>query len=131
MTGTAFDPTGAYVHLDQEGGARAITVTPTFWQELGAGEHMTGGRLVAAFHTAEDMSHWEVHPNGDELLLAQSGVIDVILDEPGGPRTITLAAGAAFIVPKGIWHRLEVREPGLLVFITAGEGTEHRPLSSG
>ena len=51
---------------------------------------------------------------------------DVILDLPDGYRRIALVNCRVGIVPKGIWHRFEVREPGMLVFITAGNGTQHR-----
>ena len=127
MTDDAFDPTTTFLHLSPDGGARRIPVTPTFWQELAAGKHPTDGRLVTASHVSEGVAHWEMHPKGDELLLVQTGAVEVILDEPEGPRAVVLTAGSAFVVPKGVWHRFKVHEPGLVVFVTAGEGTQHRP----
>ena len=44
--------------------------------------------------------------------------------------TLTLelrAPGQFALVPKGTWHTAKVHETSRAVFITAGEGTEHRP----
>jgi len=51
-----------------------------------------------------------------------------VLDDGGHETTVRLTAGRAVIVPRGIWHRFEVHEPGELIAITAGEGTETRPV---
>ena len=45
-----------------------------------------------------------------------------------GERRVALASGQACLVPRGVWHRVVVREPGRLLFVTYGEGTQHRPL---
>jgi len=42
--------------------------------------------------------------------------------------SFALKAGEAFVVPRGRWHRLNVIEAGEVVFMTPGEGTEHKPL---
>ena len=76
----------------------------------------------------------ELHPDGDELLFVISGGVDVILEEGGDEhnagveRVEAVRAGQAFVVPKGVWHRVEVREPSRLVHITPGPGGGHRPL---
>ena len=38
-----------------------------------------------------------------------------------------LPPGEFAVVPKGIWHTADVIEPGEALFVTAGEGTSHRP----
>ena len=53
-----------------------------------------------------------------------------ILEELHGERVVELRAGEACIVPQGVWHRLLVHETGDLLFLTPGEGTAHRPISS-
>ena len=53
-----------------------------------------------------------------------------ILEELHGERVVELRAGEACIVPQGVWHRLLVHESGDLLFLTPGEGTAHRPISS-
>jgi mannose-6-phosphate isomerase-like protein (cupin superfamily) len=108
--------------------AVAIPVTESFWPELMAGTRDYDGRLITAHELSDNMTHWERHPAGGEVLIALSGAFDVILDEPGGERRIALDAGRAVIVPRGMWHRVDVRETGKLAFITPGEGTTHRPV---
>jgi mannose-6-phosphate isomerase-like protein (cupin superfamily) len=70
----------------------------------------------------------EVHPDGDEILYLISGGLDVILEEADGDRKVTVKPGEAIVVPKGVWHRVELREPSHLLFITPGPGGAHRPL---
>ena len=70
----------------------------------------------------------EMHPDGDELLFLVSGRIDVVLetggqqDAVGEEQTLELVAGDAIVVPKGVWHRVLMREPSQLVHITPGPG---------
>ena len=124
----SFDPTGTYVHLADGGAATAVPVDERFWAEIGNRTELHDGRLLMAHDVNADMTHWEMHPAGDELLFLSSGAVTVVLDEPAGERTVALGAGQVCIVPKGIWHRLSVQMPGRLLFITPGRGTQHRPL---
>jgi mannose-6-phosphate isomerase-like protein (cupin superfamily) len=68
----------------------------------------------------------EVHPLADEVLLLVSGAIDVVLEEAEAERTIALEAGQAAIVPRGIWHRLVMHQPGRLVFINSRTDMQSR-----
>ena len=45
----------------------------------------------------------------------------------GRLETTSLAAGEYAINPPGVWHIADVAESATAVFITSGEGTEHRP----
>ena len=54
----------------------------------------------------------EVHPDGDEFLYVVSGVMELILDDGdergvGTETRVVLRAGDAYVVPRGVWHRLE------------------------
>lgn len=77
-----------------------------------------------------------MHPDGDELLFVVSGRMEVVLEENGDQhtvgteRTVELSAGDAIVVPKGVWHRVVIREPGQLVHITPGPGGGVRPMRS-
>lgn len=54
----------------------------------------------------------------------------VQLKDGGGTEALAvvpLDGKDAFIVPQGVWHRIEIRRPGQVLFITPGEGTQHRP----
>jgi len=84
-----------------------------------------GGAIVGAVHMTRDTA-WEMHPNGDECLHLLSGAVDVVTEEARGGRVTELRAGGACVVPRGRWHRLVVREPGDLLFITPTLGTQHR-----
>ena len=123
----AFDLATTYVQLDDGPRAWAVEVDDQFWQTIDSRSELQGGRLVGTFHNAQDWDIWEMHPAGDEVVCLLSGAIDVVLDEPDGERVVALEAGRTCIVPRGVWHRAIVREPGDTLHITRGEGTQHRP----
>ncbi|NNG05031.1 MAG: cupin domain-containing protein [Inquilinus sp.] len=124
-TPKTLDPTATYVHLPDGGAALPVPVTETFWSELASGARDYPGRLMTAYDVAADMAHWEVHPDGDEVLVLLSGAVDLVFD---GADAVALEAGSVCVVPAGMWHRFLVRQPGRMVAVTAGEGTRHRPL---
>jgi quercetin dioxygenase-like cupin family protein len=71
-----------------------------------------------------------MHPKGDEVVCLLSGSLDFVLEMGREERRVSLEkAGQFVLVPKGIWHTAKVAEPSRLLFITAGEGTQHRPLA--
>jgi len=70
-----------------------------------------------------------VHPDGDELLYLISGAVTVTLELAGGDVLVDLGAGDAVVVPKGVWHKITMREPGQLIHITPGPNGDHRPLA--
>src|SRR5262245_34380719 len=129
MTTPVLDLFSTYVHLDQQGAATTLPWMPDFWRRLSVDK---SDRIVGARHGLEARDfhpdEQEMHPHGDELLLLLSGALDVILDLSEGQRTIPLAAGGACLVPRGVWHRLAMRQPSDLVFITPPEGTRLRPV---
>ena len=87
------------------------------------------GFTVGAPRLTGDAPHdGEVHPDGDELLYVVGGAVTVRLELPDGDRTVDLGAGDAVVVPKGIWHRITLRQPGRLIHVTPGPNGDHRPL---
>jgi quercetin dioxygenase-like cupin family protein len=48
---------------------------------------------------------WERHPGADELLYVLDGATELTLLAPGGPVRVSVPAGSAFVVPRGLWHR--------------------------
>jgi mannose-6-phosphate isomerase-like protein (cupin superfamily) len=75
----------------------------------------------------------EMHPDGDEYLYFVSGRVQVVLDDGdqdhvGDESRYDVGPGEAFIVPRGVWHRIEVIEPAHLVHVTPGPGSGHRPI---
>ncbi|HLM65578.1 MAG TPA: cupin domain-containing protein [Acidimicrobiales bacterium] len=91
-------------------------------------QRIDGFTVGAPMLTGDAPHGGEVHPDGDELLYLVSGAITVRLELPGGDRTVDVAAGEALVVPKGTWHRINLREPGRLIHITPGPNGDHRPL---
>ena len=74
----------------------------------------------------------EVHPDGDEFLYVVSGAMELILDDgderaAGVETRVNLRSGDAYVVPRGVWHRLESVEPSYLVHVTPGPNGGHRP----
>ena len=67
----------------------------------------------------------EMHPDGDEILLVLSGVLEIRTDDEP---SIRLEAGEGCVVPKGVWHRVKMIEPAKLIHITPGPNGDHRPM---
>ena len=77
----------------------------------------------------------EVHPDGDEFLYVVSGTMELILGDGderavGVETSVLLQCGDAYLVPRGVWHRLEAVEPSYLVHVTPGPNGGHRPRQS-
>ena len=73
-------------------------------------------------------NNWEMHPNGDEVVCLISGKVSMVL-EIGGRAVVAklLSPGDYVLVPKGTWHTARTSEKCTMLFVTPGEGTEHRP----
>ena len=87
-----------------------------------------GYTVGAPLLTSEPPHAGEMHPDADELLYLVSGRIRVRFELEDGDRDTEVGPGQAVIVPRGVWHRIFIEEPGRLVHITPGPGGEHRPL---
>ena len=72
----------------------------------------------------------EMHPDGDEVLYLISGKVRVTL-ETDPVQELDMLPGDGMIVPKGIWHRVDIVEPSQIVYLTPGPGGEYRPLPEG
>lgn len=119
-----------FLHLGPDGVSIPLRVTDTFWQDLGAGKygHLGPGRLVSHSHCTEDWKIWEMHPKGEEVVCLLSGAVDFVLSHERTESTVALQGPGSFaIIPRGAWHTVTVHEPSSMLFITPGEGTEHRP----
>ena len=115
-----------FVHLENNGNMTGLLVDEKFWSEGSGRGYLQSGRLMGVLKTDAGPSHWEVHPDGDELLYLLSGSMDVVIKSEGGNKVITLSSSSSCIVPKETWHQTIAREPCSLLFITPGKGTQHR-----
>lgn len=85
------------------------------------------GRLVAMYSFTESWDVWEMHPVGDEVVICTEGKMKLIQEFPDGRvESLMLLAGEYAINPAGVWHTADISEQASAVFITAGEGTQHR-----
>jgi quercetin dioxygenase-like cupin family protein len=126
---TAYDLETTFLGLSGDGEVTRMPVGPDFWQTLGSNPNMRA--TMVSFGAGEgDWKHWEMHPKGDEVLIAVEGSGTLILDIDGREEPHELSAGSTFVVPAGIWHRA-VDQRGLkIIFMTYGEGTDHRPVAA-
>ena len=86
------------------------------------------GRLVSMYRFTESWDSWEMHPSGDEVVLCLAGRMVLHRELAGGLRdTVALAQGEYAINPPGAWHTADVEGEAIALFITAGQGTQHRP----
>ena len=69
----------------------------------------------------------EMHPDGDEILYLISGRVRVVfLDD--SEDDIDMRPGDGMVVPKGVWHRVDIIEPCQIVYVTPGPNNEFRLL---
>ncbi|KAB8162904.1 cupin domain-containing protein [Streptomyces sp. 3MP-14] len=85
------------------------------------------GRLVTIIDGEGPGDHWERHPSGDEMVVCLSGSVTVIRDVAGVAQRVVLGAGEATVNPAGAWHAVDMAGPAVILTITPGLGTEHRP----
>ena len=128
----ALNLASTYVRLRGDATAETLPVDDLFWSRLMSGELGTlHNEYLVSCHTFEsDWPMWEMHPNGDEMVCLLSGAATVVLEHVAGHESVILAAtGSYAFVPKGIWHTAKTQIRTQMLFITAGEGTEHREIS--
>jgi Cupin domain len=121
-----------FIHLGL--GATAETLPPftgmEWYEAYGARAAADGieGRLVSQYTFTESWAAWEMHPAGAEVVICTAGAMTLIQEHPDGQVTQTaLTAGDYAINPPGIWHTADIAGSATAIFITAGEGTQHRP----
>lgn len=126
----SFNLSSTYVVLGEEGDAIPIAVSDRFYEDL---KHQFGDfkgkRLVSHYIFEKSWDSWEMHPAGDEFVCLLSGQVDFILEQNGAEKTVSLnAPGDYVLVPWGAWHTAKVHTLSSVLFITPGEGTQHRSL---
>ena len=69
----------------------------------------------------------ERHPDGDEILYLISGRVRVVFVD-SDEADIDVKPGDGLVVPKGLWHRVDILEPSEIVYLTPGPNNEYRAL---
>ena len=112
-------------------GALAGPLAGRAWYEGEGARHAPDGaegRLVSQYTFAESWTSWEMHPAGDEVVICVAGAMLLVQEYPDGRLVeVPLAAGEYAINPPGVWHTADVALSATAIFITAGDGTQHRP----
>ena len=111
------------IHLERSGQAAAAESPP------GPPTRIDGLSIGAPRISGPPPHAGEMHPDGDEVLYLISGRLTVVLEDESPPRQVVLEPGQALIVPRGVWHQVNVDEPSQLLHVTPGPGGEHRPLA--
>lgn len=106
--------------------------TPSLYQDLAENfSNFVGHSLIAMHDFSSDWTSWERHPAGDELVVLLSGNATMVIELDIGQDIISLSEpGAYAIVPRDKWHTAKISEPSRMLFITPGEGTEHREMQA-
>jgi mannose-6-phosphate isomerase-like protein (cupin superfamily) len=117
-----------YLHLTDALDIDGVPIQEDFWSKIGEQTELHDGRLMMVCPEVETWTRWEMHPNGDEVVMMLTGSLELVFDGPDGEQSLTLKPHEAIVVPRGIWHRGILHEPGTALFITPGKGTEYRPV---
>jgi mannose-6-phosphate isomerase-like protein (cupin superfamily) len=126
---TVFDLENSYLFLDGVGGVKATPGGAAFWRTVGENPD-AGGTLVTVGTGEGDWPHWEMHPQGEEVLVLLEGSLRLTFEHPDGRiEILDPEPGATIVVPRGVWHRAERQRGVRMLFITFGAGTTHRPVA--
>ncbi|WP_018013883.1 cupin domain-containing protein [Teredinibacter turnerae] len=118
----------AFVVLNSTQSASVEDVDASLYERLdNSYNNMSGCQLVSCYIFASDWQNSEMHPNGDELVILLTGEVTFVLEQSAGDEYVTLAKQGDFVlVRKGVWHTAKTEVESTLLFVTPGEGTEHR-----
>lgn len=83
-----------------------------------------GHELISCHEFSSDWSTWEIHPNGDEVVMLLEGEVTFVLQGDSGEESVTLRdPGSYAVVPRNTWHTARTSTKTKVLFITPGEGT--------
>lgn len=121
----------SFLHLGR--GASAVPQPPFTggdWYEGYGDRHDADGadgRLVSMFTFHGSWDSWEMHPEGEEVVLCTAGHLTLHQEHAdGSTATVTIGPGEYAINPRGTWHTADIDGEATAVFITAGLGTQGR-----
>lgn len=124
-----YNLSSTYLRLRSDVTIEALKGDATFWPRLMSGQlgNFHNEYLITVFDSAQDWTHWEMHPMGDELVCVLSGAVVMLLEQSGRPVAVRLEQPGEFVlITRGTWHTANVSSACRMLFVTAGEGTQHR-----
>jgi len=118
-----------FIVLDGAFHAHAVPVTPTLYEELDRNfAQFKSCVLISEYTFDKDWPSWEQHPAGDEILYLVSGAAEIHMLTDGVISKVKMdQPGTTLIVKKAVWHTAKIVKPCKILFMTPGEGTQHRP----
>jgi len=69
----------------------------------------------------------EMHPDGEEVVYLISGRVKVVFLD-SDEEDIDVGPGDGLVVPRGMWHRVDIIEPCQIVYLTPGPNNQFRTL---
>lgn len=120
--------TNEFLVLSPDQTATPVAVSPSLYQDLDSRfNQFKQHSLVAMYSFESDWASWEIHPKGDEMVMLIEGEITLVLDTATGEQSQQLShAGDYIVIPKNTWHTARTSTLAKVLFITPGEGTEHK-----
>ena len=114
--------------MDADKKATIEQFNPTLYERIDKKYNgFKGCELISCYEFSEDWSTWEIHPNGDEIVILLSGEVTFILQLEDGDKSIFLDnTGSYVVVPKNVWHMARTNVNTKMLFITPGEGTKNK-----
>lgn len=71
----------------------------------------------------------EMHADGDEILYLISGRARVVFIN-SGDGDIEMRPGDGLVVPRGVWHRVDIIEPCQIVYVTPGPNNKFKAIDA-
>lgn len=120
-----------YLRLRPDASVEPLPTGHDFWQRVMSGKlgDFHNEYLVITGSYDKDWPTWEMHPNGDEVVMLLEGSTTLVLEIDGRERLVELSESTVYVVvPRGTWHTSRTRKTCRMLFITPGEGTQIRPV---
>lgn len=130
MTEQCFNLDDTALRLRTDTRVEALTMDASFWPRLMNGDlgDFHNEFLITQSRFSGRWSQAEMHPMGDEIVCLLAGQCRFVLQKAAGDERLELdRPGSLVVVPAGVWHYAESGDDCTLLFITAGEDTQHRP----
>ena len=91
---------------------------------------LADGWLVSEFEFAGGLDDLGNASERRRVRLPAVGLVDLLLEQADGVRTVAMRGTGAVVVPRGIWHTGKIKAPSRVLHVTRGAGTETRPVAS-
>ncbi len=106
--------------------AEPVTVSPSMYEALDRDyNNFKNCELISCHEFETDWPSWEMHPEGDEVVVLMSGAVTFRLQLDEGEQSVELSKpGDYVIVPRGVWHTAKINIVSKMIFVTPGENTQ-------